>query len=118
MPLSIDDWFNEIIWPYEMNITGDDVYVGAKAAICEMIGNGVTAFADHYLYADRIYEAVEELGMKADIAITVFGMAEDYKDQLNNAVKLIKENNGKNEIQNGATRTIYLSRRLPERNNR
>jgi len=93
----VDDWFNKIIWPYEMNMTGDDVYIGAKAAICEMIDNGVTAFADHYMFSDRIYDAVEELGIKADIAITLFGMTDDYKEQLDNAVKLIKENNGKNK---------------------
>ncbi len=93
----VDDWFNEIIWPYEMNMTGDDVYVGAKAAICEMLENGVTAFADHYLFADRVYEAVEELGIKADIAITIFGMTPDYKEQLENAIKLIQESKDKND---------------------
>ncbi len=46
--ISIDNWFNEKIFPYESKLEAEDVYWGAVIAAQEMINNGVTAFADHY----------------------------------------------------------------------
>lgn len=92
----IDDWFNKEIWPYESKMTDDDAYLGALAAINEMINNGVTAFADHYLFADKICDAVIETGIKADVAITIFGMNDNFKEQLEEASDIIKKRNGTN----------------------
>ncbi|KUO72536.1 MAG: cytosine deaminase [Clostridia bacterium BRH_c25] len=92
--VSIADWFNREIWPYESKLTGDNVYCGALSAIGEMLDNGVTAFADHYFYADRICDAVLETGIKADVAPTVFGMDEGFKTALEDVSKLIIQKNG------------------------
>lgn len=51
--VDIEDWFNKEIWPYESKMKEVDVYYGALLAIVEMIENGVTAFADHYFYAEK-----------------------------------------------------------------
>ncbi len=90
----IDDWFNKVIWPFESKMTGDDVYCGALGAIEEMIDNGVTAFADHYMYADRICDAVIKTGIKGDIAPAIFGVAKDFNDTLENCSELISKING------------------------
>jgi len=92
--VSIDDWFNREIWPYESKLTGDNVYWGALSAIGEMLAYGVTAFADHYMFADRICDAVLETGIKADVAPTVFGMSDDFENTLDQVSKLIVEKNG------------------------
>lgn len=89
----IDDWFSKEIWPYESKMKPNDVYIGALAAIIEMIDNGVTAFADHYMFADKICDAVIETGIKADIATTLFGMNENFMDHLEEASNLIIEKN-------------------------
>jgi len=65
------------------------------AAIEEMIDNGVTAFADHYMYADRICDAVIKTGIKADIAPTIFGTAKDFSETLDNCSELISKRNGR-----------------------
>lgn len=93
--VTIDDWFNKEIWPYESKLTSEDVYFGAVAAIGEMIHYGVTAFADHYFFADQICDAVLKTGIKADIAPTVFGMAPTFEKDLEDASRLIKKRNGK-----------------------
>lgn len=69
---NIDQWFNNKIWPYESSLEEEDIYLGAKLAIYEMINNGITVFADHYFFEEEIIRAVEELGVRADIAPTVF----------------------------------------------
>ncbi len=94
--VDIDTWFNEEIWPYESNMTGDDVYIGALAAISEMINNGVTAFADHYMEGERISDAVIETGIKGDIALTIFGMSDDFEDELEKTGEIIDKRSKKN----------------------
>ncbi len=92
---SPDRWFNEEIWPYESKMQGDDVEAGASMAIAEMLDNGVTAFADHYFFADRICKAVHEMGIRADIAPTLFGSVGNMQSQLDGAAALIGEWKGR-----------------------
>src|SRR3954454_18021247 len=49
----IANWFNDYIWPMEVNVGAHDVYVGTMVAIAEMIEAGVTSFADHYFFMDE-----------------------------------------------------------------
>lgn len=94
--VSIDDWFNREIWPYESKMTEEDTYYGALLAIVEMIDNGVTSFAEHYFNADKICDAVLETGIRADIAPTLFGMAENFNDQLDKVSRLIDKRGNEN----------------------
>jgi len=71
--VSQKDWFNEYIWPMESNLTDEDVYWGMMLGIAEMIENGVTSVADHYFAVDRIAQAVESTGIRANLVWAVFG---------------------------------------------
>ena len=70
--VGIEEWFNDLIWPMEMNLTPDRVHTGARLAIAEMLLAGITAVADHYFMTDRIAEATVELGIRANLAPTFF----------------------------------------------
>jgi 5-methylthioadenosine/S-adenosylhomocysteine deaminase len=70
--LSIDDWFNQRIWPMEVNLTPERVRVGARLACAEMLLAGVTTFVDHYFHAEQIAAAALEAGIRADLAPTFF----------------------------------------------
>ncbi|WP_313344217.1 amidohydrolase family protein [Sedimentibacter sp.] len=94
--ISIDNWFNEKIFPYESKLTNEDIYWGAVIASAEMLNNGVTAFADHYFAQEEVYKAVEDMGIRADIAPTIFGLAADYRNQLNEAIDFVEKYQGKN----------------------
>lgn len=87
--ISIDRWFNEKIFPYESKLEAEDVYWGAMLAALEMTDCGVTAFADHYFSQESVYKAVSDSGIRADIAPTIFGLADDYKEQLKSAVDFV-----------------------------
>lgn len=69
----VDAWFNDRIWPMEVNVVERDVYLGTMVAIAEMIECGVTTFADHYFHMDRAAEAVRESGIRADLGSAFFG---------------------------------------------
>ena len=91
--VSIDAWFNEEIWPYESKMEERDVYLGTRLAMAEMLNNGVTAYADHYFSPKAIIRAAEEVRIKTDLAITLFGFAPNYKEELNESIELIRNNN-------------------------
>lgn len=95
--VSVDRWFNEKIWPFESILTPEDIYVGAKLAIYEMLDCGVTAFCDHYFFAEKIVDAAMEAGIRADIAPTIFGALPDWGDDLDDASILIKKVNDKTD---------------------
>lgn len=94
--ISIENWFNEKIFPYESKLENEDVYWGAVVAAQEMINNGVTAFADHYFSQEAVYKAVEDTGIRGDIAPTIFGLADDYEQQLNDAACFVQKYKDKN----------------------
>lgn len=89
--ISIDRWFNEKIFPYESKLEAEDVYWGAMLASLEMIDCGVTAFADHYFNQESVFKAVLDSGIRADIAPTIFGLADDYREQLTRAEEFVEK---------------------------
>ncbi len=70
-------WFNEHIWPMEVNMTDEDVRMGAVLAVGEMLLAGVTSFADHYFSMETIAGVVEESGARALLAETYFSSQGD-----------------------------------------
>ena len=68
----IANWFNDYIWPMEVNVGAHDVYIGTLVAAAEMIESGVTAFADHYFFMDEAARAVEESGVRANLGSAFF----------------------------------------------
>jgi 5-methylthioadenosine/S-adenosylhomocysteine deaminase len=73
----IANWFNDYIWPMEVNVSGRDVYVGTMVAAAEMIESGITSFADHYFFMDEAARAVEDSGMRANLGSAFFSSQGD-----------------------------------------
>ncbi len=71
--VTVEEWFNDYIWPMESNLTEEDVYWGMMLGMAEMIEAGVTTVADHYFFMDQEAEAVKDSGMRAILAWAVFG---------------------------------------------
>ncbi len=72
--VSIERWFNDVIWPLESNLTPEDVYWGALLGLAEMIEAGVTTVADHYFYMDEVARATEQAGTRANLCWAVFSL--------------------------------------------
>ncbi|WP_409472743.1 amidohydrolase [Streptomyces sp. HC307] len=70
--LPTEEWFNDVVWPIESNLTEKDVELGARLACAEMIRGGVTCFADHYFAMDSVAAVVEECGMRAHLGEAYF----------------------------------------------
>jgi 5-methylthioadenosine/S-adenosylhomocysteine deaminase len=76
--MALMDWLKNKIFPAEDKMTADDVYWGALLGIGEMIRSGVTACADMYFYMDKVGEAVEAAGIRANLG---FGMGAGSREE-------------------------------------
>ena len=70
--LTVSNWFNDFIWPMEVNVGKRDVYLGTMVAAAEMIECGVTTMADHYFHMPEAAKAVVESGLRANLGAAFF----------------------------------------------
>ncbi|CAL9419438.1 amidohydrolase [Streptomyces sp. enrichment culture] len=70
--LPTEEWFNDVVWPVEANLTVRDVILGARLACAEMIRAGVTTFADSYFHMDAVAAVVDRCGMRAQLGQAYF----------------------------------------------
>lgn len=92
MPL--EPWLSERIWPFEQNLTADDVYWGTLLAIAEMIRAGTTCFADMYHFYERGLDAMIESGIRAAPAGVVIGVFPKPGGQIERATAFVREYRG------------------------
>jgi len=91
--VSVSSWFNDYIWPMEVNVGERDVYLGTLVAAAEMIECGVTTFADHYFNMDFAAHAVVESGLRANLGSAFFST--QGPDGLAQSVEFAERWNGK-----------------------
>lgn len=72
MPLM--EWLQTRIWPAEGRLTAEDVYLGARLGILEMIRGGTTFFNEMYWHHPAIVRAVEEMGVRALVGCTLIDL--------------------------------------------
>ena len=83
MPLQT--WLQDYIWPYEAELTKDDIRRGSEIAVKEMVQSGSVFFNDMYFDIEETIDVVNRAGMRAAIGITVMeshskAVAEQKKD--------------------------------------
>lgn len=62
-------WLNECIWPAEAKLTGDDIRIGTRLAVLEMIRSGTVFFNDMYWHQPETVRAVREMGLRAAVGL-------------------------------------------------
>lgn len=72
--LSLKDWLNTRIFPFEEKLTADDVYYASLLGIAESLRYGIVSTTDMYYFCDIMAEAVLKSGVKSNIGrgITCF----------------------------------------------
>lgn len=90
MPLQ--KWLENKIWPFEAQLSSDDIYWGTALGILEMLKSGTTVFSDMYFSMTRAAEIVEKSGIRAVLAEGLIE-ANDGKEGLENAVNFALDYN-------------------------
>ena len=72
--LSLNDWLNKKIFPYEDKLTSEDVYYGTLLGIAEMLRFGIVSTSDMYYFCEDMLKAFLETGAKCNLSrgITCF----------------------------------------------
>jgi 5-methylthioadenosine/S-adenosylhomocysteine deaminase len=70
--LALNDWLEKYIFPAEArNVTEDFVTWGTRLGLLEMLGGGVTTYADMYYFEDAVARATKEAGMRGVLGETI-----------------------------------------------
>lgn len=79
--LPLDRWLHEAMFPIEAKLTAEDISVGTRLAMLEMLACGVVSFTDMYDKPHITADEVLQAGMKANLnrPILVFDPDEPYE---------------------------------------
>ena len=94
--MELGKWLNEYIWPTEAKLTDDDIRVGSRLAVLEMIKSGTVFFADMYWHREQTMRVVEEMGIRAAIGVTFAEQLMSAEAWANN-VEFLKKHTGESE---------------------
>lgn len=73
--LALSDWLNKRVFPFEAQLTGDDIYEATLLAQAEMLRFGCVSATEMYFRLPQLYKATAEsrVKMNASNAIICFG---------------------------------------------
>lgn len=79
--LPLQRWLEEAIFPIEAKLTPEDISVGTRLAMLEMLAGGTVSFTDMYDMPRVSAEVIEAAGMKANLnrPILAFDNSEPYE---------------------------------------
>ena len=61
-------WLGDHIWPFEAKLTADDIALGARLGIAEMLEGGTTTFADMYWDEGAVARVAAQMGIRAVVS--------------------------------------------------
>ncbi len=73
-------WLEEVLWPREARLTGDDVFWGMTLAAAELLARGVTTTCEMYFFEDAVADAVGAAGSRAVITPAVIPLIPPGED--------------------------------------
>lgn len=80
--MSLQDWLEKRIFPFESKLNGKDVYNGMLLGIAESLRFGIVSSTDMYYFCDEMAKAVLESGVKNNIGRGVVNFADEDPAQL------------------------------------
>ncbi len=108
----LDPWLREDVWPVEAELTPEDIAVGTRLGLVEMIKCGITAMVDMYFAMDRVAAAVDDAGMRARLGygiITVGKDDESAREEVREGVEFAREHD---DTADGRVRTAVCPHSL------
>ena len=90
-------WLLERIKPLEDHLCAEDVRIGARLGLAELIRGGTTCFHDMYFFMDQVAEEVAACGLRARLCGALFDNSGHGEALLNAAVDLHEGWNGEAE---------------------
>ncbi len=93
--LPLDKWLNEMIFPMEAKLTGEDIYNLSKLAFLEYLTSGITACFDMYYFPEDMAKASVDFGFRTVMCCAInnfkesLAELEEYYNRYNNYDELV-----------------------------
>lgn len=92
-------WLNDHVWPFEARMKPADIYDGSRLALLEMIRTGTTFFCDMYWDCLETVRAVDEMGLRAAIGVTVMDpKGEDFNRRMFELLEQFESTSGRTQL--------------------
>lgn len=62
--VALSEWLSDYIFPRELKLTEEDVYIGSLLGFMEMVKNGITTFVDMYFFPHAVAQAAKDIGIR------------------------------------------------------
>ncbi|MDR2714694.1 MAG: amidohydrolase [Coriobacteriales bacterium] len=82
--LSLHDWLNTRVFPFEEKITNEDAYFATQLALAEMLRFGTVSMTDMYFFNEARINAIKESGIKANLCSGIVCFDERTYEELPN----------------------------------
>lgn len=79
--MSLHDWLNQRIFPFEAKMNAEDIYYGYLLGVAEMLRYGVVSTTDMYYVGDSMARAVIDSGFKSNLSLGIICFTDqEYKE--------------------------------------
>lgn len=92
--LPLDRWLNEMIFPMEAKLTGQDIYDLSRLAFLEYLTSGISACFDMYYFPEDMAKASVDAGFRT----VMCGAVNNFKESVESLDKYYKQYNNYNEL--------------------
>ena len=89
--LSLRDWLEQVVWPYEAKHTAESCYWGTLLNAAECIRTGITCVCDMYIHPQSVARATAESGLRALVTPTVTDALLEAKPNLFTQITCFQE---------------------------
>ena len=92
--LALQDWLEKAIFPIEAKLTPEDIAIGERWAVMEMLASGTTCISEMYDFPWKTWDVLKEAGMKANVCrvgLSFSDTEEIPKDRFDQCVKFVEE---------------------------
>lgn len=89
--LPLEVWLQSKIWPFEANLSEDDVFWGTMLACAEMIRGGTTTFCDMYFHENRGVEAALQSGLRMCPGAVLLGFLPNANEKIARARDFLRD---------------------------
>ena len=103
--LELLEWLRTVIWPYEAQLTRQDVHAAAQLACAELLCGGTTTILDMATvhHTDAVFEVASQCGIRASIgkammdetdSMTPVALRETTQESLDESLRLLRQWHG------------------------
>jgi 5-methylthioadenosine/S-adenosylhomocysteine deaminase len=95
--MALEPWLQTKIWPFESHLCEEDVAVGTRLALLEMLRGGTTLVADMYFFYERGAREMAQSGIRACPGGVFLGFLPEPERRLEQAIAFARDWQGEGE---------------------